>query len=478
MRIGEDSTKGMVPTPRQPRFIQDVDPPDTKVYLTTMQPFHEQWKTFSGGDVWDRPDDWKKFNKPGNPTNPKAVGGHSDAADWDRHLAHVTDIYDLLLSFILTKGAINNDDTGILESGNGIPDLIDEARNEVDFFLSLRDGDGYSHGLTNPNGKHELFQAGATPIAAWANAANAAMLADSLRIARQDKLSKHYRDEAVKAFNHADRLKDPMLDKNEGTLRGRDFKMMAAAFLYNVTGEAKYEAVVNAESVAKTATAAITTKEYNQIWATAGYLMTPQKVHFQALYDNMKASVINDAKQKEVALSEQRPSRRSTDNDLGYFRTAQNVERTLVAHAVTSDPAEKALFHKALALEADWGLGRNPGNFIQMTTATTPLASKRSVENAYTSGREDGITGLHPGHTPYFNLDDWGGEKGMSMSRPSELYDHSYPADFKNTWPIDEGNFNTRWVWAHSEFTPRQTMQGKMALYAYLHGISRSPSGR
>ena len=52
----------------------------------------------------------------------------------------MSNIYDLLLPYILTGGRLAEDDLGIRESGNGIPDIVDEARNEVDFFLSLRDG--------------------------------------------------------------------------------------------------------------------------------------------------------------------------------------------------------------------------------------------------------------------------------------------------------------------------------------------------
>ena len=70
----------------------------------------------------------------------------------------------MLLPYILTGGAPSDDAAGIRESGNGIPDLIDEARYEVDFWLRLRDGSGYSHGLTNPNGNNELFQAGPTAM--------------------------------------------------------------------------------------------------------------------------------------------------------------------------------------------------------------------------------------------------------------------------------------------------------------------------
>jgi hypothetical protein len=57
------------------------------------------------------------------------------------------------------------------------------------------------------------------------------------------------------------------------------------------------------------------------------------------------------------------------------------------------------------------------------------------------------------------------------MGCPSRLYQNTYPADFRNTWPIGEGYFNTPWVWAHSEFTPQQTMRGKTALYGYLYAL-------
>jgi hypothetical protein len=173
-----------------------------------------------------------------------------------------------------------------------------------------------------------------------------------------------------------------------------------------------------------------------------------------------------------------RPSRRSTNENDGYFRTVQNVHHSLVAHAVTTDATDKALFRKALALEADWGLGRNPANLIEMGTSTTPLEAKRGVKYMYTAGVDDGVPGTTPGQTPYCNLEDW--DTSMTMGSPSKLYKDSYPADFKNTWPIGEGCFETPWVWAHSEFTPQQTMRGKTALYGYLYSLSGknpTPSG-
>ena len=469
MRIGQDSVRTR-PVPRRPLYIPGINPPSTVVYITTMQPTNANWTTFSGGDVYDNPDAWAAYST--GRTNPRAIGGHADAADWDRNMGHISNIYDILLPFILTNGAIADDNLGIAESGNGIPDIIDEARNEVDFWLNLRDGQGYGYGLTNPNSSNVFYQAGVNALAAWASAANSAILAEVFRIAGQTALMNTYRDSAVNAFNYAGGLTDQMLDFKQGIgdgyVRGRDLKMMAAAYLYNVTGNTVYENVINSESkVTSTTSTIIDVTAYNQLWATAAYLFTNRTVNYPTLFSNMKASIINEAKNSEVSYSNSRPSRRATDNNTGWFHTEQNVQRTILARAVATTQADKDLLENALILEADWGLGRNPANLIQMTTASTPLSSKRSVDAMYISGQDDGTPGQHPGMTPYFNVVDWGG--GMVMGNPSWMTAFSYPAN--SIWPVGEVYFNTRYVYAHSEFTPQQTMRGKIALYGYLYGI-------
>ena len=471
MRIGEDCME-CVPVPRRPLYIQDVDPRNTKIYITTMQPYHPNWGSFSSGDYWDNPNDWKPYMKAGSPTNPQAKGGHSDAYDWDRHLGHVSNIYDMLLPFYLSGGKLTDDNCGIRESGNGIPDLLDEARNEVDFWLNLRDGAGYSHGLTNPNSNNELFQAGTTTMAAWANAVNAAMLAYCFQLIDNAGLEKQYLDSAIVAFNYAMNQSDEMLNRTQNmgdiTVRGKDLLMTAAAFLYNLTGDRLYENIFNTNCEIKSANAVVADNTKFQLWGAAAYLSTKQPINYPELYQNIKNSIINEAHKKEADYINVRPSRRGTDNDINWFQTGQNMQRTIIAHAVTDDPAEKDFFLKALTLEADWGLGRNPLNIIQMTTATTPLESKRSVVNIYTAGRNDGTPGMHPGHTPYLNAYDWG---GLIMGNPSWMTKKSYPSDV-SLWPMGEIYFNTRYVYAHSEFTPQQTMRGKMALYGYLYALA------
>jgi endoglucanase len=471
MRIGEDRVD-MVPVPRRPLWISDVDPPGAKIVITDMHPFHPEWRTFSSGDPWDRPVDWIPYIKEGSPTNSKAIGGHSDALDWDRHLGHVVNVYDLLLAYILSDGTLDDDDLRIAESGNGIPDILDEARNEVDFWLNLRYRGGYSHGLTNPDGNNRLYQAGNTAIAAWANALNSAMMSYCFLISGHDDLSKAYRDSAIAAYNFAEASPDPMLDNKVSGVRGIDFKMMTAAYLYNITGDTSYEEILKNESMVTAPNSEIHQQgSHNQLWGTAAYLMTKQPVNYPDLFENMKSSIIAEAKNKEAGFVNKRPSRRGYAPEQSWWQTAQDMHRTILAHAVTDDHELKTSFLDALLLEADWGLGRNPLNKIQMTTATTELAEKRSFENIYTSGRNDGAPGLHPGHTPYMNTESWGGN--MVGSNPGIVFDRFYYPMIDN-WPHAEKYINTRFIWTHSEFTPRQTMRGKALLYAYLYGLYKN----
>jgi endoglucanase len=474
MRIGEDSNYPGMPVPRRPLFIPNVSPSNTKVYITTMQPWASGWSSIPD-DKWDNPTSWAAYST--GVQNNDAFGGHSDAADWDRHQGHISIIYDMLLPYILTDGRMNNDNLQIVESGNGIPDLLDEARNEVDFWLSLHDanGNGYGYGVTNPTG-NTLYQAGTTAISAWASAVNASMLANCFMLAGINDLKDYYTNAAVTAYNYASGLSDQQLTITQSigdyTVRGKDLKMTAAAFLYNLTNDVNYENMLNSLCDITSTTSPVVNSGRDQLYACAAYLKTKRTVNKTTLFNNMKASIINEAKNVESNNANNRPSRRSSDNSTGWFKTTQNVIRCVVAHAVATSQSDKDTFENAMVLEADWGLGRNALNMIFMTTACTNLASERSVENAYTTGRNDGYPGVHPGHTPYMNTEDWGGT--MVMGKPSWMTAKCYPSYGDNMttgWPKVEGYFNTRYVYANSEFTPQQTMHGKAALYGYLYGL-------
>lgn len=468
MRIGE--AKNIKPVPRQPRFIPGKDPADFKVYLTTYGPFHPDWKP-AGGDQWDNRD-WSKYKEPGNPTNPNAWGGHSDATDWDRNPYHISCIWDLLLPYLLSNGKLNDDNCQIRESGNGIPDLIDEALYETDFWLRLRDGKGgYSCGLNNPGDNDTvMYQAAASPYMAWASAANAAMTADCFRIARKPQLEKKYLAAAVEAWKTAnDEGLDLTLGIGHGNMRGRDLKFMAAAFLYNVTGDRAYEDAMAKQCAIAGPDSEIDNGKYNQSWGAAAYVLCAMNnvrpIHYPRLVANMKAAIVAEAMKKNVASTNNWPSRRSSNNAYGWFQSTQEVQMACIAHAIAADEAQKeaqkeALL-KSLILEADYGLGRNPMNMVQMTGL-----GSRCPQQIFTTGRNDGVAGVHPGHTPYMNAAAW---SGGYMADPQYYASKGYPA--WKQWPHGEALWPAPYCYANNEFTPQQSMRGKMCLLAYLYSL-------
>ena len=478
MRLGEPVDPRISPVPRQPQFIPGKNPEGFVVYKTDMHPWHPDWRKLRG-DVWDEPhfklpeqSEFWKHRLPGNPVNDIVRGGHSDAMDWDRHLAHVSNIYDMVLPFILTNGRLSEDNLSIRESGNGIPDLLDEARNEVDFFLSIRDGEGYSQGVTNPSSDWKvMFQAGCTTMAAWANAANCAILGEAFRINGNQDLCDYYTAEAIKAFRFAEKQENSQLDdrQNIGTssMRGRDFKQMAAAFLYNLTGDRRWEDIMVEESVVKNGVAPLFAKErhnqYYQIWGAAAYLACPHERHYPEYYNDLVASVNKQADENNVSHMNSRPSRRTANDP--RWQTSENLQMVLLAHYIADSDQRREQLEQAMYIEAGWGLGRNPSNTVEMTGL-----GERHIIDCYTTGRNDGVPGSHPGQTPFNGTETWspgnGGDARIILKR-------CYPDWYTGGWPHQESFFNIRYMWVNGEFTPRETMRGKMALLAYLYGIRK-----
>lgn len=478
MRLGEPIDPRITPVPRQPQFIPGENPKGLVIYKTDLHPWHPDWRKLRG-DVWDEPhfkmpqqSAFWTHRLPGDPVNEIVRGGHSDAMDWDRHLAHVSNIYDLLLPYILTDGRLSEDNLSIRESGNGIPDLLDEARNEVDFFLSIRDGEAYSQGVTNPSADWTvMYQAGCTTMAAWANAANCAMLGEAFRIHGDEELCRYYTAEAIKAFRFAEKQAVSQLDdwQNIGTssMRGRDFKQMAAAFIYNLTGDTQWENIMVAESIAKDSVAPLFSKErrnnYYQIWGAAAYLACPQERHYPEYYDNLVKSVNKQADENNVCHMTTRPSRRTANDP--RWQTSENLQMVLLAHYVADTDQRREQLEQAMYIEAGWGLGRNPSNTVEMTGL-----GERHIVDCYTTGRNDGVPGSHPGQTPFNGTETWspgnGGDARIILNR-------CYPDWYTGGWPHQESFFNIRYMWVNGEFTPRETMRGKMALLAYLYGIRK-----
>ena len=376
MRLGEPKDPEHVwPVPRQPQFIPETDPKGLTVYKTDFHPFCQEWRDLHT-DVWDEPhfkgvmeSVFWQHRLSGNPVNTEVKGGHSDAFDWDRHLAHVSNIYDMLLPYILSGGRLSDDNLGIRESGNGIPDIIDEARNEVDFFLSIRDGEAYSQGVTNPNWDWSvMYQAGCTTMAAWANAANCAMIAEAFRLDGNDSLRQYYTDEAVKAFRFASKQEwnqlDDLQDIGSMQMRGRDFRFAEESMIRDSQSPVFSKTDHGFFGVGVMHKDSKNIVPFCQIWAAAAYLTCPQPRHYTDLYANLKSGINAQAQAYNISHMAQRPSRRSANDS--RWQVSQNLQLVMLAHFIADKARKKELEH-VMFTEASWAMGRNPGNIVEMT---------------------------------------------------------------------------------------------------------------
>jgi endoglucanase len=174
-----------------------------------------------------------------------AWGGHKDAGDWDRRVQHLWYLragLDLVDLFPETFGQLNLD---IPESGNAIPDVIDEGLWSLDLYVRLQEKSGGIRGgieadAMPPKGqtswttKQRLFAYAPDPWSSYLFAGAAAEASFALR-ASDPKRSDTYLDAAQRAADWAagQNVADP-----DGEIEGQ--RLVASAALYRATGDTKW----------------------------------------------------------------------------------------------------------------------------------------------------------------------------------------------------------------------------------------------
>lgn len=79
-------------------------------------------------------------------------GGWFDAGDFGKYIdTGATSVADLLLAYISFPEAFRDGMENIPESGNGIPDILDEVKYELDYFLKMQDSDGGIYHRVHPD---------------------------------------------------------------------------------------------------------------------------------------------------------------------------------------------------------------------------------------------------------------------------------------------------------------------------------------
>ena len=187
-------------------------------------------------------------------------GGWHDAGDYGRYVVPgAKTVADLMIAYEDFAGVLGGeagDAVGIPESGNGVPDVLDEARYELEWMLKMQDDNGGVYhkvtGLTFPETvmpTEETEQMYILPVSITATGDFCAVMAMASQI--YEPFDKAFAKQCLKASTNAwgylDKNNSGSFKNPDDVLTGEypdgqnaDERCWAAAALYQVTGKAAY----------------------------------------------------------------------------------------------------------------------------------------------------------------------------------------------------------------------------------------------
>jgi endoglucanase len=194
------------------------------------------------------------------------TGGWWDAGDTNKYVTFAQPAVHQLLTAYADKPSVFTDDFGIPESGNGVPDLLDEIKVELDWMMKMQAPDlsggvllkvgNLDHGDPVPD--RSTFPRFYYPEACSSSTiAAASIFAHAAVVFGKLPQLKHYTDElssrAKRAYGHFQQ-KPRRTDCDDGTIRSGDAdtdlvsqeqtSVVAAIYLFALTGEPAYAEVI------------------------------------------------------------------------------------------------------------------------------------------------------------------------------------------------------------------------------------------
>ena len=244
-------------------------------------------------------------------------GGWHDAGDYGRYVVSgAKAAADLMLAYKLYPNAFD-DALNIPESGNGVPDVLDEVRYELDWLFKMQNSEGgVYHKVTCANfpgfvmPEEETEELIVTPVSTTATADFAAVMAmASVVFAEFDMpYSQRCLDAATRATNYLESHKGVEGTKNpDGIVTGEypddkdiDERIWAYAELYKATGEAVYDEEFSKLMQSGASCAADLGWQGVSAYAGYAYLSAPTKGKF---YDAVLASFMGGIADVEATAS-------------------------------------------------------------------------------------------------------------------------------------------------------------------------------
>lgn len=422
------------------------------------------WRYMDGGNAFtELPRDATSEKRP-------FFGGWHDAADWDKHHYHMGAARYMLMAYELKPENFSDAELNIPESGNGIPDIIDEARWCIDFYKSMQEDDGGVHGgietFRHPaNGvscvtdTDQWYAYAPDPLASLNYAASACQLAFCLRMAGDDSQFENYINSAKKAFQWA---LDHSTNDDWNVQRFRDFRHLASAWLFKVTGEKEYHDYFKSDTMIKTNSTELEVwNSHDQQWGVWTYITTDQPDIDAALKDRLEKATVAWAYSDHMNNADRRGYQYGNDWWLPIrwgAATRPRIFPVYMAYVVTGD--EKFLGYHYTTV--DYILGANPLNMCWVTG----LGEKSPQEIMHIDSwfYNDGEV-MVPGLIPY-------GPYQYEAGTPSGPWEvtwgmkTTYPV--ASEWPSHELYFENRYCPPVAEFTVHQMIGPAAAAFGLL----------
>lgn len=350
-------------------------------------------------------------------------GGWHDAADWDRRDLHYTVLFDLLNAYEIAPKNFLDGQLNLPESGNGIPDLLDEAAFGLEVWAKSMTPEGGVSGCVETIG-HVTMDSDA-PYAfsrrtRWDSllfAAAAAQLAEHLKPVAPEA-AERWAGLAKKAFdygaNPANSLGKIEIPARAERGRGADytvsweekdsyvvpFLMLARARMFWLTGDKQYlEGVKEAIQAGPLPFAWPYTLSDFSPWFYFSLCYRKDSFLPEGQRKQLMEKFLLPQADKLAGYLDDGPYRqtwpRNQDFWMGFGNTAMNNagRALLIAHALTGN----SKYREAAILNFDFMLGANPMGM----SWTTGLGYSYPVNIQHEVSMTDGIADPVPGITIY-----------------------------------------------------------------------------
>src|SRR5882672_3322821 len=419
-----------------------------------------------------------------------AWGWYQDAGDWDSYQSHLGVAAVLMLAYELAPGHFADGELNIPESGNGAPDILDEAAWLPRFCRRLRaeliakgygsggiglrvcgdhfgsDGDGVPSYL---DVQRQWIVSGEDPWSTYRYAGAAAQLAWCLGIAKATDPEKvDWRQEAIESWKWAESHTLPGDEAGHPSAPGplRSTRAYAAAALFRLTGDAAYQRRLAADTEGIQSDTLLTEMDR---WGPWLHVVGGGKgIYDAALVQRLRAPILKSCETLALETTSKRALRWGGNWWVPMLvgqQTTPWILEGMVGHAL--DPAKAQAYRAAVVTTCDYFLGTNSLNMTWVTGLGPRYPRHVFHLDAWYNGKGE----AHPGIVPY---GPWRKEREQGQGPWDSAWAQATLHPAIDAWPGNERWFENRCSPLSGEFTIHQNTCYAAATFGWLCGPAKA----